>query len=253
MPYIAVLICILDTVKNLFYGIILIWAQNHQTLVALVHHDVLADYLPQDALIKEMISKLAEVVNRLVVRQRPVECKLVTAVGIIGEIARVNAVGDYKELDIIEQSAERGLLIALYLIVGLFEFYATLLEFNLHERQTIDEDGDIISAGLTAFYGNLVGYLELILAPMVLVQELYPNTVLTILCLKGIKVAEFLGFLEEGSAFQINANLVKLLVGKGSSANIRKGFGVMFFKLRLEIAEQIGLFLNLDIVITHVL
>ena len=76
---------------------------------------------------------------------------------------------------------------------------------------------------------------------------------LAVIRFKRIKVAEFLGFLKEGASFQINANLVKLFLGKGSSANIRKGFGVMFFKLRLEIAEQIGLFLNLDIVIAHVL
>ena len=64
---------------------------------------------------------------------------------------------------------------------------------------------------------------------MVLVQELYPYTVLAIFRLHRIKVPEFLGFLKEGSAFQINANLIKLLVGKGCPANIRKGLGVMFF------------------------
>ena len=126
MPDIAVLVGVLNTVENLFYSIILIWTKYHQALVALVHHNVLADYLPKNTLVKEVISKLTEVVNRLVVRQRPVECKFVTAVGIVGEIACVDAIGNDEKLDIIEQSTERGLLVSLYLIVCLFEFNATL-------------------------------------------------------------------------------------------------------------------------------
>ena len=83
-----------------------------------------------------MCGKLAKVVYRFIIRQCPIEGEFVAAVGIIGKIARVYAIGDHKKLDVIKQAVERGLLIALNLVICLLQFYASLFEFNLNERQT---------------------------------------------------------------------------------------------------------------------
>jgi hypothetical protein len=49
---------------------------------------------------------------------------------------------------------------------------------------------------------------------MVFVQELHPDTVLAVLGFHREEVAEFLGLLEEGSALQIDADLLEFLIGK---------------------------------------
>ena len=197
--------------------------------------------------------ELAEVVDWLVIGQSPVEGELPTAIGIIGKIASVDAVGDDKELDVVEQAAEGSLLVALHLVVGLLKLYAAFLEFNLYERETVDEDGDVVAAGLAAFHGNLVGYLEFILTPVVFVQELHPDTVLAVLGFHREEVAEFLGLLEEGSALQIDADLLEFLIGKCRATYLGQLFGIMFFQLRFEVAVKVGFFLDLDILIAHVL
>ena len=169
VPDVAVLVCVLDTVQDLFYCIILVRTKHHQALVPFMKDNVLAEHLAQGAFVEEVRSELAQVIDRFVVDERPVEGELVTAVGIIGEIACVDAIGDDKELDVVEQATERGFLIALHLVVGLLKFNTTLLELYLHQRKAVHEDRDIVTAGFSTFNGNLVGYLELVLAPVILV------------------------------------------------------------------------------------
>ena len=131
--------------------------------------DVLGNHLAQGAFVKEVGRELAQVIDGLVVDERPVEGELVATVGIIGEVTGVDAVGDDKDLDVVEQATEGSLLIALNLIIGLLQLYTTFLELNLYQWKAIDEDSDIITAGFAALDGNLVGYLELVLAPMIFV------------------------------------------------------------------------------------
>ena len=71
---------------------------------------------------------------------------------------------------------ERGLVITLNLIVCLLELYPAFLQLNLNERESVHKDSYIIAASLAAFNSNLIGNLELVLAPMVPVKELYPDT-----------------------------------------------------------------------------
>ena len=63
-------------------------------------------------------------------------------------------------------------MITLNLIVSLFQFNAATLQFNLHQRQTVDENRDIISAFFAALNRDLIRNLKLILAPILLVEEL---------------------------------------------------------------------------------
>ena len=156
MPDVAVLVCVLHTVDDLLHGIELVRTKNHQTLVALMQHDVLANHLAKVALIKEKVGKLTEVVKRHVLRIRPVERKLITAVGIVGEITGIHTIADDKELDIVEESVKRGLMIPLNLVICLFQLHTTFLQFNLHQWQTVDEDSHVITAFLSSFNSYLV-------------------------------------------------------------------------------------------------
>ncbi len=63
-------------------------------------------------------------------------------------------------------------MVTLNLIVSLFQFNAATLQFNLHQRQTVDEDGHVIATFLATFNRNLIGNLKLVLTPILLVEEL---------------------------------------------------------------------------------
>ena len=119
VPNISVLVGVLYTVQDLLYCVVLVRAEDHQAFVSLMQDDVLGNHLAQGAFVKEMGRELAEVIHWLIVDEGPIESEFVTAVRVIGEITRVYAVGDDEDLDVIKQSPERGLLIALDLIVGL--------------------------------------------------------------------------------------------------------------------------------------
>ncbi len=197
--------------------------------------------------------RLAEVIYRLIVNECPVEGELVTTVRVVGEIAGVDTIGDDENLDVIKQTTEGGFLITLDLIVCLLQFYATFLELNLYKRKAVDEDGDIVTTGSAALDGNLIGDLEFVLAPVVFIEELYPNAMLAVLGFHREKVTKLLGLLEEGSTFQIDADLLKFLIGKCCAADFGQSLSIMFFQLLLKVAEQVRFFLDLDILIAHVL
>ena len=105
---------------------------------------------------------------------------------------------------------KRCLLIALNLVVCLFQFHATSLQFYLHKRQTIDKDGHVITALFPALDSYLIGDLKLILTPLVTVQKLHPNA-LAVGSVQWVKVTKFLGFLETSATFKVDEYLVKLL------------------------------------------
>ena len=69
---------------------------------------------------------------------------------------------------------ERSLVIALYLVVCLFQFHTSALQFYLDQRQTIDEYRHIVTAFLSTLNRDLIGNLILILTPVSAVQELHP-------------------------------------------------------------------------------
>ena len=121
----------------------------------------------------------------------------------MGEIAFIDTIGDNEQLDIVEQAVKRCLVIALNLVVGLFQFHATFLQLYLHKWQAINKDGHIITALLPAFDGYLIGDLKLILTPLVTVQKLYPNA-LAVCSVKWVKVTKFLGFLETSATFKVD-------------------------------------------------
>ena len=135
---------------------------------------VLAYNLAQRALVEEHCGKFLQVVERHIGGIRPVECELISAIRVVGEIASVHAIGYDEQLDVIKQSMERSLVVALYLIICLFQLYASALQFYLNQWQSVDEYRHIVTTLLSALNRNLIGNLKLVLTPVSAVQELHP-------------------------------------------------------------------------------
>ena len=100
MPDITVIIGVLYPIQYLFYSIELVWAQHHQALITLMQYDVFPDNLAERTFFQEKHSKLIQFIERQICSIRPVECKLISAIGIVGKIASIYAIGDNKQLNI---------------------------------------------------------------------------------------------------------------------------------------------------------
>ena len=174
MPDIAVVIGVFHTVENLLHGIELVRAKHHQAFVTLMQYNIFANNLAQRTLVEEHGGKLLQVVERNVCSIRPVKSKLEAAIRIVGEIASVHTIGYDKQLDVVKQTMERSFVIALYLVVCLFQFHTSALQFYLNQRQAIDKYRHIETASLSTLNRDLIGNLELVLTPVSAVQELHP-------------------------------------------------------------------------------
>ena len=123
------------------------------------------------------------------------------------------------------------------LVVGLFEFYAPFLEFDLHKREAIDENGNVKAVLSLCLYCYLIGDLELVLAPVFRVEETNPRT-LSVIQLKVLEVTEFLCLLKASSSFEVQKNLVELRLCEGSTAMSFELFEIMFFELHFKIITK---------------
>ena len=127
MPYIAILVCVFDTIDNLLDRIILIWAKHHQRLLTLVEDDIFADNLAKRTLVKEEVGKHIEVVESIISLVSPIECELISAIWIVGKIAGVYTVRNYKYLNVVKQAVKRCLVVSLDLVICLLQLHASLL------------------------------------------------------------------------------------------------------------------------------
>ena len=62
----------------------------------------------------------------------PIKRKLITAIRIIRKVSGIYTIRDYEQLNIIEEPVKRSLMISLNLIICLFKFDPSFLEFNLY-------------------------------------------------------------------------------------------------------------------------
>lgn len=203
MPNIAIVVGVFYTVKNFLHRIELIRAKHHQALVTLMQNDVLAYNLAQRTLVEEHCGKLLQVVERHIGCIRPVESELIATIRVVGKIASVHTIGYDKQLDIVKQSMKGSFVVALYLVVRLFQLHTSALQFNLNQRQTVNEYRHIITALFPSFNCNLVGNLKLVLTPMGTVQELHPQA-FTTFKFKRKEVTKFLCLLKASATFKIN-------------------------------------------------
>lgn len=70
---------------------------------------------------------------------------------------------------------KRMALVTIDLVECFFDFQPTPLQFNLHKGKAIDEQRDIIPVFIPALDGDLLRDLILILAPVFLIDKLYPD------------------------------------------------------------------------------
>ena len=203
MPDVAVVIGVFHTVENLLHCIELIRAKHHQTLVTFMQDDILTDNLAQRTLVEEHCGKLLQVVERHIGGIRPVECELIATIRVVGKIASVHTIRYDKQLDVIKQAMKRSFVITLYLVVCLFQFHTSALQFYLNQRQTIDKYRHIVTVFLSALNRNLIGNLKLVLTPMSAVQELHPQA-FTAIQFKRKKVTQFLCLFKASATFKID-------------------------------------------------
>ena len=176
MPDITIIIGVLYTIQNLFYRIELVRTKHHQALVSFMQYDIFSYDFAKVTFFQEEYGKFIQFIERMIGCIRPIECKLISTIGIIGKIASIYTVGNDKQLYIIKQPVKRSLVVALYLVIRLFKLHSTTLQFNLHQRQTINQKSHIITAFFASFRCDLVGNLELILTPLLPIQKFHPYT-----------------------------------------------------------------------------
>ena len=252
MPYITVIVGVFNTIEYLLHRIELIRAKYHQTFVALMQNDVFANNLTQSTLVKKHCGKLLQVVERHIGGIRPVERKLIATIRVVGKITSVHAIRYDKQLDVIKQSMKRSFVIALYLVVCLYQFHTPTLQFYLNQRQTIDEYRHIVTAFLSTFHRNLVGNLKLVLTPVSAVQELHPQA-FTAFQFKRKEVTQFLCLFKASATFKVDKYLFKLRPCKFGTTQFFQLLLVVFLQLFLEIGRQVLLFFNMNILVVHLL
>ena len=129
---------------------------------------------------------------------------------------------------------ERCLMISLDLIIRLLKLNSSSFKFNLHKRKSVYKDCHIIAALLPTLYSYLIGNLELILTPLLCIQERNPNY-MTVLKLKIFKIAKLLRLFKASATLQMKHNLIKLSLRKRSTAKFFKSFAIVFFQLELKV------------------
>ena len=147
---------------------------------------------------------------------------------------------------------ERSLVITLYLIICLFQLYASTLQFYLNQWQSVDKYRRIVTTLFSAFNRNLIGNLELVLTPVSAVQELHPQA-LTAFQFKRKEVTQFLCLFKASATFKINKYLFKLRLCKFGTTQFFQFLLVVFLQLFLEIGRQVLLFFNMNILVVHLL
>ena len=147
---------------------------------------------------------------------------------------------------------KRSLVIALYLVVCLFQFHTSALQFYLNQRQTIDKYRHIVSTLLSTLNRDLIGNLKLVLTPVSAVQELYPQA-FTAFQFKRKEITQFLCLFKASATFKIDKYLFKLCLRKLSATKFFQFLLVVFFQLFFEIGRQVLLLFNMNILVVHLL
>ena len=98
--------------------------------------------------------KVLQVLNQSVIRFRPVHGEI-KAVFIpfsgAGKIPGIGTVGYHKQLQVFEQgviAVKAFLAVTVYLVKGFTNRHATLFEFDLHQRQAVYQNGDVITVSV---------------------------------------------------------------------------------------------------------
>ena len=117
---------------------------HHQQRIADIKHRVVQQHIQQRVLLEESGREVLQVFDQGVIRPCPIHGEveaIFVALGGVGKVAAIGAVGDHKQLQILEQgllAVEALLTVAVYLIEGFTNRHAALFQLHLHQRQAID-------------------------------------------------------------------------------------------------------------------
>ena len=171
----------------------------------------------------------------------PVEGLLEGLFAVIGVVFGIDAVTDDEYLDILEQTAAGPIgvvLVAVDLFKGFFQFQAAAFEFYLHQGQTVDQQGDVVAVFIAAFHGNLPGDLEMVLAPVFLLDELDINA-LAVVFGELHFIPQDPGPVEYGAFVQVVENPGKFFIGEGGI--------VVGFQLGFQVGQQVFPVFDFDV------
>ena len=131
------LIAALDLPQNAFRGGDLV-RPHHQQRVADVEHRVMQQHVEQRVLLEEGGREILQVLDQRVVRLRPVHGEVeavLVALGGVGKVTAVGAVGDHEQLQILVQrvgAVEALFAVTVNLVEGLTNSDAAFFKLNLH-------------------------------------------------------------------------------------------------------------------------
>ncbi|MNF59031.1 hypothetical protein D3C84_406110 [compost metagenome] len=217
------LIRAVDRPQNALRGGNLIRA-HHQQRVADIKYRVVQQHIKQGVLLEKGGGKVFQILDQAVIRLRPVHGEVeavLVALGSVGKVTAVGAVGDHEQLQIFEQgirAIEAFLAVAVHLIEGLANRYTTLLQLHLHQWQTIDQNRHVVAIGVAALLLKLFDHLHLVADDVLLVQQVdVLNTPVVKDEVVNVIVVDLAGFLDDAVAGLVQPSLDKaqpLAIGK---------------------------------------
>jgi hypothetical protein len=184
VPDVAVAPVLMDAVDDGLHGIDLVRPHDHELLFAGHQDHVAADHLAESALGEELLGEGVQVGDLAVVGLRPLVDGQEALVGVEGEVPRVVvgevvgvvAVADDEQLHEAQQGGAVAVadvvLVVDNLLHGPARIDAEGLELDLHQRQAVDEQDDVVAVmAAVGVDAQLVDDLEVVLAPVLEVDQ----------------------------------------------------------------------------------
>jgi len=165
-----------DLPQNPFRGRNLVGPHDQQG-VAGIKYRVAQQDTEQGVFLEKGGGKVLQVLNQAVIRLRPVHGEVeavFVALGGVGKVTAVRAVGNHKQLQVLEQGmlpVKAFLAVAMHLIEGLPNCHPPPFQFHLHQGQAIDQHGHIVAIGLAARLFKLVDHLHPVAGKVILVHQ----------------------------------------------------------------------------------
>ena len=203
--------------------------------MGLVEHDVFADHFGDVAGFQKFAGEAVEDIGQpVVVPVGPIESLLEGLVAVVGVVLSVHTVADHEDLHVLKKGSAgtKGmLLVAIDLVEGFFEFQPTAFEFDLYQRQTVDKQRYIVAVLVLALHGHLVRDLELVLAPVLGVDELKIEVV-AVVADDVLLLPQGLGLFEDRALAE---NIEDFLKFAGSERD-----PVVFFELGFQVGGELA-------------
>ena len=173
----------------------------------------------------------------------------VAAAGGVGIVLRMRAVGDDKNLDVFKKAArspEAVALVALDLVERLADGHAAPFEFDMYQRQTVDEDGHVVARVVVARgLLVLVEHLQAVVVDVLFVQQVdvFGRTAV---------LPQHLHMIELNPARLFQNAVVcarDAVFEKARPLAVRKGVVVQTLQLAAEVGDERGFVVDLQIFI----